>query len=159
VVSKARLENLKDPDQPLVYTFHVRVPGYAQHTGKRLFVPIAFFEKGNKVRFEGSARTMPVVFHHAWSEVDDVTIRIPEGFDLESPEAPVSVPFPPVGEYRVRAAVDKAKRQLIYHRGFTFGNEGRIYFEVKDYPGLKKVFDSVHEQDDRMITLRQTEAN
>jgi hypothetical protein len=159
VVSKAKLENLKDPDLPLIHTFHVRVPSYAQRTGKRLFVPIAFFEKGDKARFEANDRTLPVVFHHAWSEEDDVTIQIPEGFELESPDAPVSIPFTPVGEYRVRTAINKAKRQLIYHRSFSFGSEGRVYFEVKTYAALKKLFDSVHEQDDRMITLRQAEAN
>jgi hypothetical protein len=158
VISKAKLENAKDPDQPLVHTFHVRVPGYAQRTGKRIFVPIAFFEKGNKPRFESSTRTLPVVFHHPWSEEDNVVIQIPEGFDLESPEAPMSVPFTPVGEYRVRALINKAKRQLIYTRTFSFGGEGRIFFDAPVYPSLKKIFDAIHEQDDRMITLRQGEA-
>ena len=37
-ISNIKIENVTDPAKPFVYAFHVRVPGYAQRTGKRLFL-------------------------------------------------------------------------------------------------------------------------
>jgi len=39
------IENATDPVRPFRYKYHVRVPEYAQRTGKRLFLQPAFFEK------------------------------------------------------------------------------------------------------------------
>src|SRR5262249_36170243 len=36
-VTNIKIENAADPLKPFIYSFHVRVPGYAQRTGKRLF--------------------------------------------------------------------------------------------------------------------------
>jgi hypothetical protein len=41
-VSKITIENLTDSSKPLVEKFHVRVPNYAQKTGKRLFLQPQF---------------------------------------------------------------------------------------------------------------------
>jgi hypothetical protein len=41
-LSDIRIENVTDPVKPFVYAYHVRVPGYAQRTGKRLFLQPAF---------------------------------------------------------------------------------------------------------------------
>ena len=41
-----KIENVTDDAKPLLYKFHVRVPGYAQRTGKRIFIQPAFFQRG-----------------------------------------------------------------------------------------------------------------
>ena len=45
-LSDIRIENVTDPVKPFIYAFHVKVPGYAQRTGKRLFLQPAFFQRG-----------------------------------------------------------------------------------------------------------------
>ena len=45
-LSNIKIENAADPARPFVYSFHVRVPGYAPRTGKRLFLQPSFFERG-----------------------------------------------------------------------------------------------------------------
>ena len=92
------IENVTDPAKPFIYSYHIRVQGYAQRTGKRLFLQPAFFQHGLGPLFSASSRTHAVYFHYPWSEEDDVEIDLPEGFSLESPDAPASFGSPPVSE-------------------------------------------------------------
>src|SRR5829696_5056125 len=87
-VTDFRIENVTDPVKPFVYTFHVRVPAYAQRTGKRLFFQPAFFQKGLTPRFTVTTRRHEVYFHHPWSEEDRVEVLLPEGFALDNADAP-----------------------------------------------------------------------
>ena len=44
--SNIKIENVNDPEKPLIYRSYLRVPGYAQRTGKRLFfTPSTSFRK------------------------------------------------------------------------------------------------------------------
>ncbi|HKR59106.1 MAG TPA: DUF3857 domain-containing protein, partial [Pyrinomonadaceae bacterium] len=45
-ISNIRIENITDPIKPFMYAYHIRIPGYAQRTGKRLFFEPAFFQHG-----------------------------------------------------------------------------------------------------------------
>ncbi|MCI0662958.1 MAG: transglutaminase-like domain-containing protein, partial [Acidobacteria bacterium] len=62
-VSDIKIENANDPLKPLVKSYHVRVPSYAQRTGKRLFLQPAFFQYGSKPMFTESIRKHPIYFH------------------------------------------------------------------------------------------------
>jgi hypothetical protein len=152
-----RFESLTDQVKPLAYSFHVRVPAYAQRTGRRLFVQPAFFQRGVAPLFPTSKRTLPVYFHYPWSEQDDVEIELPPGFSLEDPGSLVSRPLENEGEYRARLKVNylPAKRTLIYERRFDWGRGGRILFPADVYPRLKTIFDFVHREDNHTIALKQ----
>jgi Domain of Unknown Function with PDB structure (DUF3857)/Transglutaminase-like superfamily len=50
------IENATDPVKPFVYKYHVRIPGYAQRTGKRLFFQPAYFHKGVEPMFSAGTR-------------------------------------------------------------------------------------------------------
>ena len=90
-LSDIKVENVTDPVKPFTYQLHVRVPGYAQRTGKRLFVQPSFFQFGEGAMFPTAGRVNNVYFHYPWSEEDHVEITLPEGFALDNPEAPGSV--------------------------------------------------------------------
>src|SRR5207253_10552976 len=60
------IENVSDPAKPFVYAYRVRVPGYAQRTGKRLFLQPAFFQKGIGALFATSERKHDIYFHYPW---------------------------------------------------------------------------------------------
>ncbi|MGA2136779.1 MAG: DUF3857 domain-containing protein [Bryobacteraceae bacterium] len=149
-----RVENATDPEKPLIYQYHVKVPGYAQRTGKRLFVQLAYFEYNSQPLFTAAARKYPVAFEYPWSENDYVEIQMPAGFDLDHPEAPASLNFGEAGKYEVAISVTKSKK-LLYSRQLTFGAGGLIQFKVESYPQIKTVFDRVHEADGHTITLKQ----
>ena len=85
-ITNVQIENVTDPDKPFTFRFHIRVPGYGQRTGKRLFFQPAFFQKGIDPLFTTNQRKHRVYFHYPWSEADEVEIQLPAGYDLESPE-------------------------------------------------------------------------
>lgn len=157
-LANIRIENVTDPVKPFVYAYHIRVPGYAQRTGKRLFLQPAFFQHGNSPLFSASAREYPVYFHYPWREDDEVTIDLPEGFTLDNADAPSSFSGGTVGDYKPSIAVTKDGRTLIYKRSFFFGGGGTIVFPVSAYPQVKTFFDMLNKQDNHTISLKQTAA-
>ncbi len=90
-LTKIVIENVTDPAKPFIYKYHVRVPGYAQRTGKRLFLQPAFFQKGLGALFASSTRKYPIYFHYGWSEDDKVTIKLPPGYAPDNPDSPAPI--------------------------------------------------------------------
>lgn len=153
-VTNINIENAEDPSKPLVYSYHARVPDYAQRTGKRLFIQLAFFQRGAGALFPTSDRRYPIYFHYPWSEQDVVTIDLPAGFALDHPDAPLSLSAGEIGKYDVKILVAD-NRTLIYRRAFFFGGNDKILFNTSSYPTLKQLFDIIHERDNHTIALKQ----
>ncbi len=150
-----KIENVTDRVKPFTYSYHVRVPGYAQRTGKRIFLQPAFFEHGLEPMFSGSERRHMVYFHYPWSEEDEVTFELPTGYALDSADAPSPFSGGVVSEYKPSAAVSKDGKMLLYRRSFFFGGGGNILFPLSSYNQLKAYFEMVHKQDNHIITLKQ----
>ena len=154
-VSAIKIENVTDPIKPFIYNYHIRVPGYAQRTGKRLFLQPEFFQHGIEPLFSGSERKYPIYFSYPWSEEDEVTIALPQGFSLDNADAPSPLGAGPVSDYKPTIAVTKDGHTMVYKRRFFFGGEGTIIFPVTSYSLLKKYFDVMHQSDNHTITLKQ----
>src|SRR5262249_32678070 len=86
-LSDIRIENATSPLKPLTQSFHIKVPAYAQRTGKRIFFQPAFFQMGLSPRFASPSRTHQVYFHYPWKEEDKVEIELPSGFELDHAES------------------------------------------------------------------------
>jgi hypothetical protein len=151
-VSQVRIENVSDPVQPLVYAYRLRVPGYAQRTGKRLFVQPALFQRGVGPRFPNQARKHLIYFHYAWSEEDTVRIELPPGHQLESLEAPTPFRVQDFGRYEAKLELSKDGRVLEYRRGFRLS---LMLVPVEGYGALKTVFDTLYERDGHTVSLKQ----
>jgi hypothetical protein len=158
-ISNIRIENVTEPDKPFTYSFHLKVRGYAQRTGKRLFFQPGFFQHGVKTLFPTSERKHPIYFHYPWSEEDLVMIDLPAGYALDNAEQPQSFKIDKVGAYEVSIGITADKRTLQYQRKFFFGGEGRIIFQPSTYPTLKRIFDAIYEADNHTIALKQGAAN
>lgn len=155
-VTNLVIGNVNDPVKPFVYAFHVRVPGYATRTGKRLFLQPAFFQKGLAPRFPVATRRHEVYFHHTWSEQDTVEITFPEGFALDNAEAPGALSGGELSKYEPAAGVTPDGRTLVYTRKFYFGKaDNTLRFPVGSYPTLKTYFDEVSKHDAHTIALKQ----
>jgi hypothetical protein len=149
------IENDADPAKPFVYKFHVRVPEYAQKTGKRLFFQPGFFEKGISALFSAGKRTYPIYFHYPWSEQDDVTIQLPKGFALDNADRPAPINAGAISQYDVQMGITNDQSTLIYKRNFFFGNSSLLLFSVEKYDAIKQLFDEVSKADNHIITLKQ----
>ena len=157
-VSGIRIENIDDSARPLIHAYHIKIPGYAQRTGKRLFLQPAVFQHGAAPFFSSSERKNQVYFHYAWSESDEVTIDLPAGYSLDNAEAPASFASAPISEYKPSISVTTDGKTLVYKRRFFFGGGGNIIYPVNAYGRLKAYFDELHKQDSHIITLKQSGA-
>lgn len=152
-ISDIHLTNVTDPEKPLLYSFHIRIDGYGQPTGKRLFFSPAFFRQGISPRFPVKERKWDIYFFYPWTEDDKVEIEFPKGYELDNPGLPASMTFQ-VGHYEVKASVSGGTK-LIYTRRFVFGAHGDVLFPAKSYPALKSIFDAVEQSDNHMLALRE----
>jgi hypothetical protein len=106
-VTNIKVTASPDAGKPIGIGYHLRVKGYAQRTGKRLFLRPSFFTAGQSAYFADANRTNIIYFRYPWSESDAVDIRLPEGFELVHADKPPPFEFPPVGKYTVGLSVDK----------------------------------------------------
>jgi hypothetical protein len=155
-ITAIKIENITDPLKPYTYSYHIRVPDYAQRTGKRLFLQPEFFQHGIEPLFSGSARRYPVYFNYPWSEEDAVQIDLPAGFSLDNADAPAPLGVGEISNYKPSLAVTTDGRTMFYKRKFFFGGGGAIVFGVNGYPTLKGYFDAVHQSDNHTVTLKQS---
>lgn len=156
-LSEIKIENVTDPLKPFTYSYHLRVPGYAQRTGKRLFLQPEVFEHGRGSLFPSANRKYDVYFNYPWSEQDHITIELPPGFTLDNPDAPAFIK--PEMTQRICAQEIKMGTNghvLIYDRSFFFGGGGSILFPVSTYASMKQLFDVVSQGNEHTITLKQS---
>ena len=152
-LSKLKYNGLDDLTKAVGLTYHVRVTGYAQRTGKRLFVTPAYFEAGATSWFTAEKREHPIYFEYPWSESDNVSLQLPEGFTLDHPEAPASFNFQPVGHYGVRITLDKSNL-LQYERDFVFGHDQVLLFGADAYGNMRQIFEQIRLGDTHLLTLK-----
>ena len=155
-VSNISIENITDASKPLVYQYKIKVPNYAQKTGKRIFLQPGFFEYGESPLFSGSTRKYDVYFTYPWSESDDIEIALPQSYALDSAEQPGEISDPSkIGSLVINIGIDKEQTFMKYKRQFHFGGGGNVLFPVKAYQPLKGLFDAFHAADAHTITLKQ----
>jgi uncharacterized protein DUF3857/transglutaminase superfamily protein len=154
-ITNIKVENVMEYTKPLVYAFHIRVPNYAQRTGKRLFLQPAFFQHGDKPIFATADRKYAIYFHYPWSEDDRVDIELPKGYALDNADSPAPFGSAPISEYKVSIAASTDGSLMVYKRNFFFGGNGTVLFPVTSYGQLKGYFDLLHKSDNHSIALKQ----
>ena len=156
-ISDVKVENFTDDNLPLTYSYKIRVPNYAQKTGKRLFLQPGFFEYGVSPVFSSATRTNSIYFPYPWSENDDIEITMPKTFALDNADAPGKIADQnKIALLDVSISVNAAEHKLVYKRAFFFGGESNILFPASAYQQIKKFFDAFHSSDSHTITLKQT---
>jgi len=83
------LEDLEYPNfdawtEPLQVRYQFRADEFAAAAGSRMLVPAAPFHSDSVNPFSATVRNYPIYFRRTYKNVDDVTIQIPEGFEVES---------------------------------------------------------------------------
>jgi len=156
-ISEIKIENFQDGSKPLTYTLKVRIPNYAQKTGKRLFLQPGFFEYGTTSAFSANDRKFSIWFTYPWSEIDDVDIKLPKGYALDSADSPADVvDANKVGSQKIRMRIDSTNNILKMHRDFYFGGSGIYVVPATAYPAIKEMFGAFQIANTHIITLKQT---
>jgi hypothetical protein len=155
-ISAFTSEGGADPFKAVTVRHEINVPGYATRTGRRILFQPAFFQRNVAPRFSESARQWDLYFEYGWAEEDEVTIDLPDGWELDQPVKPSSVKIGEIGEYMVEVRKTIDGRKLIYRRRFEWGRNQLLLFPASEYERLKKVFDRIQEQDRYTISLKET---
>lgn len=112
-----KLEIQADPDRPkALLDYEVAVRKYGSKGGKRLFVPANCISPFSDVPDALENRKNAVVVKRGYVEVDEITLHLPEGYEVESiPESTVALTSE-FGEYAIEIEHNAVTRQLIYKR-------------------------------------------
>ena len=157
-VTAIAIENMADLKKPVIVRYHVKAPQFAQVTGKRLLFHAMPFRRSQLSPFSATTRRYPIAFPNAWKEVDEMHIRIPEGFALDNAANPGSVDFGKQGSYMIKMEVATPKdppgpTELSVTRDLTFGSSGHLEFAVANYQALKTIFNDIQVRDGHMMSL------
>jgi hypothetical protein len=150
------LKNVEDPEQPLVVSFKITAPQYAQRTGKRMFLQPEVFKRGDPPMFASTERTHDIHLRFPWKEIDDIRIALPEGYEIDGASNPGGLDFGKPGGYTLVMGLDG--RTLTCKRTLIFGANDILMFPKQAYPALKQAFDEIYRRDNQSISLKQAAA-
>jgi len=133
---------------PLVISGTLTIPEYATRAANRLLVPLTPFSSPVSTAFEAPTRVNAVYFPFPYQQHDDIFVKLPPGFTVESlPQQPPAVTQGAI-QYRIQPAAHgdtfEVKRSLDIE-GF--------YYDVSLYPALRNVFGVVRTGDDEDAVL------
>jgi hypothetical protein len=119
---------------PLVIRFHAEVPGFASAPGRRLLLPGSLFSSQPADLFGNSERKFPVYFPYTFEEIDQVSIRLPDDYVIQSLPIGEDVKLPAARFLTTRI---QSGRDLKLTRALVVNG---IYFQPEDYPSLRDFF-------------------
>lgn len=125
--------------------------GVGTSTGKRVFLPGAFFEANAKPLFVHEKRENPVDLHFPYMVRDTVTLTLPAGFTVESVPKDAEIPLPNFADY-----VSKYKGTdtvYAYSRLMAVAN---IIYSAKEYAQIKDFYAKANAQDQQQAVLHLT---
>ena len=139
-------------DDPLVAKFHVEIPSYASIAGKRLLIPSYLFRVKQNAAFKQNERKYPVYFPYPFSETDEVSIKVPAGFSVESVPGEQEARLSYAG-YQSVSNFDGS--QLLTQRQLLFN---AFYIDLSRYAEVKGFFNKVQTGDEQQAILQNKNA-
>jgi Domain of Unknown Function with PDB structure (DUF3857) len=153
----AELDLTKQPDwksssQPLVAEFDLRIPGWVSAAGRRALLPVGIFSATEKHIFEHADRVHPIYFQFPFEKVDDVTVELPLGWQVQSLPPPQKKDAHVV-TYDLKA--EKDANSLHLTRKVTVD---LLLLETKYYSALRNFFQAMRTGDEEQIVLQPAAA-
>ena len=138
----------KSSSQPLVAEFSLKIPGWVSGAGRRALFPVGIFGASEKHIFEHTNRVHPLYFEYPRERVDDITIDLPLGWQVQT------VPPPQKQDGHVvvyTLSVEKNGSSLHLTRKLTLD---LLLLDSKYYLALRNFFQGVRSGDEEQIVLQ-----
>jgi len=146
------ITNWENKDLPLHVEGTAKIPNLGTAAGRRMLVPASPFQARQTAAFHAEKRLYKVYFNCPYEEIDDVKLKVPAEYKVES-VPPARQAKPGIVSYEISAAqqggVVEVKRLLVLD-GMTFS--------VTSYPALRNFFNTVKTDDDAQIVLQNAES-
>ena len=146
-----KVSNWDNVDEPLGVEGTVKATGLASVAGKRLLMPATIFQSAYTKGFISAKRVNMIYFHFPFEEIDDVKMRAPSGYKIETAPDTRQVGGGPVF-YQISGTTQadqvEVKRQLVV-KG--------VSFPVESYSGLRTFFNTAKSDDDTQVVFQTSE--
>lgn len=149
VVTLQEAKGWESIDDALVARFKIEIPGFASAVGKRMLLPGYFFSTLQKNMFTSQFRRYPISFPYPFAEEDELTMDLPEGYEVEEPP------------YRRKAGLSYAGYEISFavegHQ-FTAARQFHLtgtQFPPEKYDELKNFFSIVQKGDEGHAVLQR----
>jgi hypothetical protein len=142
----------KSSNQPLVAEFEIKIPGWAAGAGKRVLLPAGVFSAVEKHMFEHANRVFPVCFEYSYQKIDDVTIALPNGWQVSSAPKTIDQDIRAVA---YKLSVDGVNSTLHLQRTLR---SDLFMVVVEKYPVLRSFYQIVRSGDDQQVVLQPAAA-
>jgi hypothetical protein len=125
---------------------------FGSPAGRRMLSPLTPFRAGQAKAFSPAHRTNPIFFHYPYEEVDEIVLRAPAGFRLET-MPPTRHMQPGVVSYDISEAQQGdtvvVRRHLVVKA---------IQITLASYPILRDFFTSVESNDEGQVVFQNVES-
>ena len=142
----------KSSSQPLVAEFSLKIPGWVSGAGRRALLPVGIFSAPEKHLFDHADRVHPIYFEFPFEKVDDVTIDLPLGWQVQSLPQPQNQDAHVI-TYDLMA--EKAANSLHLTRKVKVDV---LFLETKYYGSLRNFFQVVRTGDEEQVVLQPAAA-
>jgi len=143
--------DLVDPNKPFELRYRLRIPNFATLLEDRMVLQPFVFHRRTSSPFSAKERSHPIIFPYLRQEYDKVSILLPEGYEVETREAPASSPGKALS-YKVALGLDPKTHALLSVREFTLGLP---HVSVAGYPVIKQWHESIALSDQYKIVIRK----
>jgi hypothetical protein len=124
-------------------------------TGKRVFLPGAFFESRAKHPFVSEAvRQTSVDMHYSEVIHDDVIYNLPATFAVENLPTDTSLPWSGRAVFSAKAKVTKQNVEMGRNLAIAF-----TFLDPKDYPALRDFFQKITTADQQQLVIVRSAAS
>lgn len=144
----AKITDWDNIEQPIHVEGTLKIPSFATGAAQRLLMPLEIFQMPQMREFASEKRSNVVYFHYPYEEVDDIKLRVPAGYKIESVPPTRNVNLGVVSCEITAAAQGNSvevKRHLVMN-GMIFSKE--------DYSVLRRFFGTVKTNDNSQMVLQ-----
>ena len=152
-VDGIRFKETKQKDPQLDISYTIESEQYGNRTGKRLFIPVNVFHKSFYNPSNQGERTQDIQINYGYLDTDSISIRIPEGYEIESlpKTADIESKF---GKFHASVTLGEDKNIHIVHRLLFYHGD----YPKDDYAGFSEFRKNVATQYGAKIILKKSEA-
>lgn len=136
-----------DYASPLQIEGTLTLPSYGTTAGNKILVPATPFIAPEPSSFRSATRVNNIYFNYPYRENDEVALKLPAGYQVESLPSPNQIPSGPM-----QYSVSMAKQGGELDSSRTFYENGLLY-DVKFYGVIRHIFDEVKSGDDEQAIL------
>lgn len=116
--------------------------------GKRMLLPLSVFAAGAGNPFASSHREEPIDLRYPYQEIDQVTVHLPPGYQVESLPDKTQASLPQMAVYGIGVKSDG--QTITFARDYILAN---ILYAASDYAKLRGFFDEVSNKDRAQAVL------